>query len=468
MSETLTQQVARFAATLSYDDLPADVVRMAKRLTLDTLGTALAATTLGEGCREVVDVMSRLGGTPDSTILGTGTKVSAPNAALANGALAHALNYDAVGKETGHTGVPCLTAPLAVAEERAPVSGRRFLTAVAAAAEVTARVTGAVMSGERRFSDRLLAGQYFGYFGAAAGAGSVLQLSPAQMHSAFGLALMQVSGARQVTVAGDPPAKAIYGAFPNHGGVLAALLAEAGLGADIDALDGRAGFYAIAAEGVFNRATLVDDLGTAFLFMRTQFKPWPTSGVVVPFIEAAIELATRYDLHAGDIDVVTIVGASGMRNWCEPLAERRRPPNGAAAANSTMFAAAKALVHRDVVLADFAADGLRDETALAVASRAIYRFEDSVAVEGGLLEVRTTEGRELSARIDRPLGHASRPMSMERLTAKFRDCCTYAPALRAEHVEALIDTIEELENLDDVSVLATLAAGRRSEPTPAG
>jgi len=460
MADSLTRTLARFAADLAYDDLPADVVAMAKRLTLDTLGTTLAATTLGEGCREVVDVMSRLGGAPDATILGTTIKINAPNAALANGALAHALNYDAVGKETGHTGVPTLTAPLAAAEMRAPVSGRRFLAGVVAAAEVTARVTGAVMRGERRFSEKLLAGQYFGYFGAAAGAGNVMHLSAQAMHSAFGLALMQVSGARQVTVAGDPPAKAIYGAFPNHGGVLAALLAEAGLGAEIDALDGRAGFYAIAAEGVFDRATILDELGTTYRFLQTQFKPWATSGVVIPFIEAGIDLATRGDLHADDIEAITVVGTRAMRNWCEPLEERRRPPNGAVAANSTLYGAAKALAHREVVLADFGPEGLTDEIALALTARATYRFDDAVDGEGGVLEVRTRDGRDLTARVDKPLGHASRPMSTAHLTAKFRDCCRYAPALRSAHVDRMIETVENLENMDDVSLLAKLASGQ--------
>ena len=50
-------------------------------------------------------VMSRLAGPPESTILGLGTKVSPTNAAFANGALVHALNYDPIGSEIGHVGV---------------------------------------------------------------------------------------------------------------------------------------------------------------------------------------------------------------------------------------------------------------------------------------------------------------------------------------------------------------------------
>jgi 2-methylcitrate dehydratase PrpD len=425
---------------------------MAKRLTLDTLGTALAATALGDGCREVVTVMTALGGKPESSILGHGVKVGATNAAFANGALAHALNYDAVGDEAGHTGVVCLSAPLAVAEARGPVSGRRFITAAVVAAEVFARVVGAAMQPRRHISELILSGQYYGYFAAAAGAGQILGLAPATMHSAFGLALMQVSGSRQVLIEGDAPSKAIYGAFPNHGGVQAALLAEAGLGADINALDGRAGFYAISSGGTFDPEWLTGELGHRFRFLDTQFKPWPTSGMISSFIEAAIDLATANDLQVADIASVEIAGSSHMRQWCEPIAERRRPSNATAAANSTLFATAKALVHRNVVLADFTPAGLRDEVALQIADRTTYHFDDTVA--GGVVTVRTTVGPVLTAAVEKPLGDPSRPMSNRRLEAKFRDCCSYVPHLQTADVDALIAFIDRLDEAADVSPLA--------------
>src|SRR5438046_375132 len=92
-----TQQLAAFSAALAYEDIPSDVIVGVKHLLLDTLGTTLAATTLGAGCREVTQVFADLGGKPESTILGDGRKVAAPHAAMINGALAHALNFDATG-----------------------------------------------------------------------------------------------------------------------------------------------------------------------------------------------------------------------------------------------------------------------------------------------------------------------------------------------------------------------------------
>jgi 2-methylcitrate dehydratase PrpD len=454
MTQTLTHRLAAFAAELTYERLPPDVVQLAKDLTLDTLGTALAATSLGAGCAEVLAVAAALGGPEQSTLLGRPERVSALNAAFANGALAHALNYDAIGVTTGHTGVVCFTTPFAMAEAHGPIGGRQFLTAAIVAGEVTARLTSAAVANGRRLSKRLLGGQYFGYFGAAAGAGRVLGLDAVQMHSAFGLALMQTAGSRQVVIGGDPPAKAIYGGFPNQGGVLAALLAHAGLDASIDAIEGEAGIFGVATDGKFDAGALVDDLGKRFAVSEVQFKPWPTSAHVVPFIEAALDLRLNHDARSADIESVELTGAPEMRDWFEPLLERRRPSNAASAANSTMFAVAHALSHAAVPLNAFSPAGLRDDAVLRLADRIGYRIEDGFT--GGRVAILLRDGRRLEARVEKPLGHPSRPMSRTAMEAKFRDCCAHAPFLPAGAVESLIALIERLDSLDDVSSLCAL------------
>jgi 2-methylcitrate dehydratase PrpD len=456
-TEGLTRRLAEHASSLTYDDLPEDVVAKVKSMILDILGTALAATTLGAGCREVVDVMRGLGGKPESTILGHQHKVSASNAAFANGALAHALNYDPIGPEVGHVGVVCLAAPLAMAEAIGGVSGRQFLAAAAVAAEVKSRVTSAIARTGRRASENFLAGQLLGYFGAAAGAGRLLGLTAKEMHSAFGLALMQASGSMQVVLSGDPPAKAVYGAFPNQGGVLAALLSKAGLEAEIDALEGPAGLYGMIYGGEYEAGAIDRGLGSEFLLMGAQFKPWPTSGVIHPFIEAALQIAGN-ELRDSEIKEVQIVGHSHIRAWCEPIEERRRPPNPAAAGNSVPFGVAKALCHGEVSLADFTAEGIRDEAAIAIAERTRYAVDE--AMEGGIVKVVTTDGRSPEAYIKVPLGHPSRPVPYERLVAKFKDCCGYAiTPLTTNDVDALIALVENLEEVDDMARLTMMASG---------
>ncbi|MBM4261901.1 MAG: MmgE/PrpD family protein [Deltaproteobacteria bacterium] len=449
--------LAEFAAQQSFDQLPAAVVETTKRVILDALGCALAATTLGDGCRETMAVMSRLGGPPQSTILGLGTKVSSTNAAFANGALVHALNYDPIGAEIGHVGVVGLVAPLAMAEAIGDVTGKELIAASAVACEVTARITLAVVRAGRRPSEKFLSGQLLNYFGAAAGAGRVLGLSAAQMRSALGLALMQMAGSRQIVLSGDPPAKAIYGAFPNQAGVLAALLSKEGLGADCDVVGEPAGLYPMIYNGDYDASVLTEGLGTRFFFEDVEFKPWPTSNNLHPFIEAAGEISRR-GIDCGKIRAVEILAHSQLRPWCEPLDIRRRPDNPAAAANSIPFCVAKALVHGDVTLADFTPRGLRDAATLELAARTAHRLDD--AVKGAVVNVNLSDGQRLEARVETALGHRSRPVPTEQLREKFRDCCRHTiQPLSRDRVDELIALIESLEQLEDMGRLSMLASG---------
>ena len=453
-----THALAEFAATLTFDHLPIQAVATLKAMVLDSLGCAIAATTLGDGCRETVAVMRALGGKPDCTIIGCVDKVSAPNAAFANGALVHALNYDPIGSEIGHSGVVCLAAPLAMAETVGGITGAEFLAAVAAACEVSARITAAIARTGRRPSEKFLSGQLLSYFGAASGAGRVLGLDTAQMRSALGLALMQMAGSRQIVLSGDPPAKAIYGAFPNQAGVLAALLSRRGLSADCNVTGEPAGLYPAIYGGACDAGTLAEGLGSQFLFNDVEFKPWPASNQVHAAIEAAAEIASA-GLDAASIAAVEIAASGTFRPWCEPIEKRRRPENGAAAGNSIPFCVAKTLVHGDLKLSDFTAEGLQDESALALAARTTCRFDDTV--KGAAVNVATRDGQFIRSQVEVPLGHRSRSVSRDRLIEKFRDCCRHAGwDMAPASVDLLIATIDGLERLDDVRGIATLVAGR--------
>ena len=455
MDKSATEQLAEFAANLSYERIPDNVVAAVKRILLDTLGTTIAATTLGSGCREVVEVMRGLGGKGESSILGYGDKTSMTNAAFINGAHAHALNYDPIGTEVGHVGVACLTSPLCVSEAKGGISGRHFLAATAVAAEVTARVTTAIARTGRRPSDKFLSGQLLNYFGSAAGAGSVLRLTPVQMQSAFGLALMQAAGSMQIVLAGDPPAKAIYGAFPNQGGVLAALLSKSGLVATCDVFEGKAGLFSMIYDGVFDAGALLDGLGAEFLLTKAQHKAWPTSGMVHPFIEGALQIS-RNGVRPMDIKSVHFIAHQDTAAWCEPRDERCRPRNPAAAANSIPFCVAKALCYGEVGLKDFTTDGIKDEIALKVAGKTSHSFDNGAHTS--VVRVETVEGRLIEGRV--PSAYDSRSISQERLASKFQDCCRYsASPLCFETVQALMRMIENLEDLNDVRDLPALMVG---------
>ena len=447
-----TERWASFAATLAFDDLPSVLVERAKGLVLDTLGCALAASTLGDGCAEVRALVRADPGTPECSVLGCGERASALQAAFVNGALAHALNYDANGAAGGHLGLAAVVAPLAIAERRGAINGREFLVAVALAAELTARLGAALSEADVDANEKFLEGQLLGYFGAALAAARLAGCDAVQLHSALGLALMQAAGSRQISLEGRP-AKAIYGAYTNHGAVLAALLAARGLDARCAAFEGPAGLFELFYDGRHSPGALADALGQRYRAEAVVFKPWPTSEILHPFIRAALAL----ELDPRQIARVRVHAGAHARAWLEPVAERRRPQHAATAANSIFFGVAKCLTQRALGLADFSAAGIADPETLALAERIDYLISSQADTEARI-EVTMLNG---STRESRATG-ATDVLGFDALATKFRDCARYAahvPRAPERVIERVIECVHTLERVTDMRALVRMLGG---------
>ena len=382
-------------------------------------------------------------------------------AALANGATVHALNYDAIGASGGHPGAFGLTAPLALAERAGGIDGKEFIASLVAGVEVEMRAVAALIEAGVDTRQNFLEGQVLSYLGATLSAGRVLRLNADQMDSALGLMLMQVSGTRQVVLYGDPPSKGIYAAFPNQGGVLSALMAKEGLEGRCAAIEGQAGLFNMFYGGVYAPDALRGGLGERFHILETVFKPWATSGMCHPFIDAALKLREERHIDPASIQRIHLTGHPQTKNWFEPVEERREPTTAASAANSIVFGTAKALINGEVTLADFTPEGMAQPDVLQLAQRMEHSYDDSLEQRNGIMEVFTTSGAHLTQRVDVPLGQPDNPLSDEQLAAKFRDCASHSLLpVSSEAVERAIEMAFNLEDLSDVSALADVVSGR--------
>jgi 2-methylcitrate dehydratase PrpD len=449
-----TERLAHFAAGLKFADLPRTAVTTIERMVLDCLGTTLAGVTLGSGMGPLLALVEESGGRPEATIIGAGARTAAHLAALANGGAAHALNYDDYLPAGGvHLGVTSVPAALAAAEHRGGVGGPELIAALAAGNEVTARLGAAIQAASGSYTEtRPQISQMLGYFNAAACAGCVLGLDEDQMLSALGLAFMQASGGRQPVVEGTE-AKALYAAFPNQGGVTSALLARRGLGAACRAFEGEAGLFATYFHGKWDPAALEDGLGQTYRFEEVTFKPWPTTNLAHVFIEAAISLAREHDIQPADVAGVHLRGQPHIRTFCEPAASRQAPRTSVEAEDSIPFAVAKALVNRKVTLDDLQPAGLTQPAALHLAAKVSYSMDERIKT-AGVVNVATTAGQHLEARIERPLGYPPRTMSERQLVDKFLDCAGYAA--RRASPEKIVDLALDLHELDDTGRLMAL------------
>ncbi|GAH77498.1 unnamed protein product, partial [marine sediment metagenome] len=88
--KNFTSELAGFIAEIQFDDLPWAAVHEAKRILLDSIGCALPGKGVDKG-RIPLELAKKLGGPPESSIIGSPDKVSCSNSAFANGELINAL-----------------------------------------------------------------------------------------------------------------------------------------------------------------------------------------------------------------------------------------------------------------------------------------------------------------------------------------------------------------------------------------
>src|ERR671922_1566476 len=186
---TLAAHVCR----TTFADLPDAAIVAAKRDILDTLGAALGGS-VAPGIAALAGLVKHWGGREESSLLLLGGKAPAPQAALVNATMGHALDFDDTFDRAGniHPGTSTLAASLAVAEMQGGASGRDLALAVTLGLDVAGRL--ALAATVDRGWHRTAA---FGIFGATAAAAKLLGLNVEQTVNAFGIALSQAAGSRQ-------------------------------------------------------------------------------------------------------------------------------------------------------------------------------------------------------------------------------------------------------------------------------
>ena len=455
--------LAEFVSSIRLEDLP-EAARAAQRdVLLDAFACALAGSRVDPGVQAAAASAGALGVQGAATLLGSGARTSSGRAAFVNGCHVHGLNYDANGPDGGHIALVALAPVLAASEgQDRLVSGAELLVASAVAGEVTDRLTraarhrGSAIHGKR--DGGWLLGQVLGYLGAASGAARVMGLNAEATLSALGLALMQSAGTKQVMVEGDAPAKGLYGGFACLGGVLAAALAASGVDARMSLLEGEAGLMAVFfdAGGESLEAALAD-LGESWAVEGAALKRWPASGVVQPYVAAAIELRREFDLEAGAIAAVHLRGVPGERDWFEPGAQRRHPANPAAAGNSVPFGVVCALVHGSLRVEDVSGGAFGGAEVASILDRTDHELDGTaevvVVLSNGSRHARRCAGRRETV-----------PMDAAALAAKLVTA-NAAAAVPLEEAE-LSRVTEELGHLDQLADVRQLFASLRRQPHP--
>jgi 2-methylcitrate dehydratase PrpD len=453
MSNAVTSDICQLFAAFGPDDLTPAASKAARHVLLDAVGVMLGASGMADEVRPFVALaLAQAMGAGPCRILGSQHGVGAGMAALANGAMAHALDYeDAFDPAPGHPNASLVPALIALAQLRGGVGGRQFLAALVAGCELSCRMALALrqpMEVGGWYPPPIVAGH-----GAALGAAHLLGLGPQGMADALSLALCQVTMPGEIKYSQRTVIRAVREAFPAQ----AAVLAQHGLAGFEQPLEGRAGFYALYAGGQFAPEVLLAPLTGTMLIEQLTFKPWPSCRGTHPFIELALGLRAQHGFAPQDITAITVGVGPMQRMLVEPLARKRAPQVTIDAKFSVPFCTAAALVTGAIGLDSFAAAQLRDPAILALAGKVDF-IEPAGAEnwrgDAGSLSLTLADGRVLTGALDRARGTPDNPLGEGALVDKFVDCAgRAAQPLPAPAARDLAARILALEDCADVGAL---------------
>lgn len=435
-----TARLARYAAALDVAALPPEVVRRAKHCIADTIAAVLRGAGQADN-RGLLDYAVRTGPGGRSRILGSDAPpVQAPAAALANGALAHALELDSLTRPTAgvHPGATLLPPALAIAQERG-LGGRALIQAVVAGCEVMYRIGVATHhSNEVR---GFHAPGTTGPFGAAVAAGRLLGLDERGMTSALGIAGSLAGGLMQFARAGSGGmVKRLHLGRASESGVLAASLAAAGFTGPPDVIEGELGFLHVFCTE-WDMAALTDGLGERFDTLKICLKAYPCHITAHTPVQAVRELVAAHGFAAGDIAAIVVEGAERMVT----MNGNKTPGDLQAAQYSVPFSVALAMVRDPRDPASFDATALADPRIAALCRKVELRPAAGAGGRGNwasTVAVTLADGRRFERRCDAFKGMPELPLGEAELREKF---LLVAGPRFAKTAPALFDRLMRLE-----------------------
>jgi 2-methylcitrate dehydratase PrpD len=445
MSGELTRALAERASGLEFEELPADVVEVARQALLDWFGVTLGGSH--EPGPEILLRSAACAVDDGVTVVGRELRVPPLPAALINGTASHVLDFDDVNARfLGHASVAVAGAALALAEQL-DASGAELLVAFVAGYETACRV--AVAIGPQPYARGWHYTGTAGTFGAAAACARLLALDAPRTAIAFGVAASEAAGLKCNI---GTMTKSLHAGKACENGLLAALLASEGFTAASDAIEAAQGFAALAGGDCDAGAALADPPAGWYL-LDNLFKYHASCYWTHSTIEGVLALKGEYRIGADDVSSVDVHVSDLELGTCVIPA----PAAGLEVKFSVAHLAAMALLGRDLtVITD--GDAV-DEQVISLRGR-VRLVEDGVAGRPTRVVVRLLDGAELEAAVD--VNTASRDLAAQGARLELKFAALAEPLVGAEGAGLLAGRIGSLG--PGVSVRELMALTRAGVP----
>ncbi len=463
-STTTTKQLAAFVAETSYDDLPASVIEIAKTSILDTVGVTLAGARDETGLT-AIDAVKNWKGNPVSVVMGGNFKTSAPDAALANGTCAHALDFDDRSIPINHYNASLIPSVLALGESIG-ASGKKILESFVLGYEIGARI-GTGFGVNYYFRGGWHPANAWAPLGSAAACAKLLDLGTEQIQMALGIASSASGGIRKHYGSNTKPLHCGYAA---RNGIVAAELSLRGFTADADVLDQSPDaretahkFFSLpqvfCGAGNFDLEVMTAGLGDKYYLVDSppEIKFHPGSISTSRFIDLTIEAMKRHAFAGQDVERAQCFVTGSYLDAASPFL---RPSCPDEARYSLPYQIAVTLLDGDSWIDQHSETRMSHSDVTDLTARVVceqittddpksYDMEAFRQMEVPRMVFALKDGREITveSNVEKP-GCAS-SIDSSKVEAKYRDCALRS--ISEENCAASISMLKELDKLSDVS-----------------
>jgi 2-methylcitrate dehydratase PrpD len=453
----LTKYVCEFIVNSTYQDIPPEVLELAKKSILDGFGVALAGS-VSEHRHAVLEYVRSLGSNGKASVIGTNLKSAPRFAAFANGVWIHADDFDdtqlavlpdrVYGLLT-HPTVPVLP-PVFALSEIGRRSGRDLLLAYNVGVEVECKIAEAI--NPRHYGDGFHSTGTSGSFGSATACAKMRGLNAQQTAYALGIVGAEAGGLRENFGSMTKPFQAGHAA---ENGTVAADLAALGWTAAPNILEAQFGWFNAAGGGYDNNA-IMNQLGKPWTFVSPgiSIKPFPCGSLNHPAMWEFLTLVKQNDVKPADVEKIDCGANSKMTTTLL----HHHPTNGLQAKFSMEFALAILLLERRAGVAQFTDETVNRPDVQEWIKRVNFYVDPEAEAAGfdkmtSIIKIHLKNGKVISGQATMAKGSPSNPMSYDEAAEKFRGGAEFAkwPTKKAE---AIIQLVRSLEKESDMSRLA--------------
>lgn len=439
--DNIAGQLAAFAAPLQAASLPKAVWTKSVHHIVDGIGLAFASHHFPYAAPTLRGIAAA-GGTGEATVIGSNLRLSARDAAMANGFLLHGLDFDDTHPASiVHPTVACLPAALALAEVQNATWGE-LIAAYVAGMETCIRLGQSVNGGFHHTGFH--ATGLLSHFSAAVVAGKLLGLSAEQIVATQGVAA-STSSAVQVFLENGAWTKRLHPGWGALAGITAAQLVRHGFAAPERPYEGRFGFFETHMQehyGDVDLASIGEGLGQRWAMLDTSIKPYPVCHFIHGAAEAALQLHTEIGTSAQIEHVLCELPATTLPIVAEPAAKKALPQSDYEGKFSAHYVVATCLLRGRFGLAELDESSLADPATLALTPRVTCVVEENSTFPkyfSGAVTVELANGKKLTRRVPINLGSGERALSLEEIITKFQG--TAGIVLPAPRMARVLDAL---------------------------